>query len=77
VGAVLTGTYRDLLPAIAECGATLTGLLFVAITVANRHNPAPPDLIKTNEPVALRPPHRTTSMKERSGSNNNAPSLMW
>jgi hypothetical protein len=40
VGAVLTGTYRDLLPAIAECAATLTGLLFVAITVANRHNPA-------------------------------------
>jgi hypothetical protein len=40
VSAVLTGTYRDLLPAIAECAATLTGLLFVAITVANRHNPA-------------------------------------
>ena len=31
---MLTGAYRDLLPAIAGCAATLTGLLFVAMTVA-------------------------------------------
>lgn len=37
---MLTGAYRDLFPAIAECAATLTGLLFVAITVAHRHSPA-------------------------------------
>ncbi len=37
---MLTGAYRDLFPAIAECAATLTGLLFVAMTVAGRHNPA-------------------------------------
>ena len=37
---MLTGPYRDLLPAIATCAATLTGLLFVAISVAARHNPA-------------------------------------
>jgi hypothetical protein len=37
---VLGGTYQGLLPAIAECAATLTGLLFVAMTVAGRHGPA-------------------------------------
>jgi uncharacterized membrane protein len=37
---MLTGAYRDLLPAIADCAAALTGLLFVALTVARRHNPA-------------------------------------
>jgi hypothetical protein len=37
---VLGGTYQELLPAIAECAATLTGLLFVAMTVAGRHGPA-------------------------------------
>jgi hypothetical protein len=37
---VLAGTYRDLLPVIATCAATLTGLLFVAMTVAARHSPA-------------------------------------
>jgi len=37
---VLNGTYRDLLPAIAACAASLTGLLFVAISVAPRHSPA-------------------------------------
>lgn len=37
---MLTGAYRDLFPAIAECAAALTGLLFVAMTVAGRHNPA-------------------------------------
>jgi hypothetical protein len=36
---VLSGTYRDLLPAIADCAAALTGLLFVALTVARRHSP--------------------------------------
>jgi hypothetical protein len=40
VGTVLNGTYRDLLSAIAECGATLTGLLFVAMTVAARRGPS-------------------------------------
>jgi hypothetical protein len=35
---VLSGT--ELLPGIAECAATLTGLLFVAITVAGSHGPA-------------------------------------
>jgi hypothetical protein len=34
VGTVLNGTYRDLLSAIAECGATLTGLLFVGVARA-------------------------------------------
>ncbi len=33
-------TYQDLFPAIADCGAALTGLLFVAMTIAGRHNPA-------------------------------------
>jgi hypothetical protein len=37
---VLSGGYSDLLPAIAACAATLTGLLFVAMTVADRHGPA-------------------------------------
>jgi hypothetical protein len=37
---VLTGAYRELLPAIAGTAAALTGLLFVAISVAPRHNPS-------------------------------------
>jgi hypothetical protein len=37
---VLGGTYQNLFAAIAECAATLTGLLFVAMTVAGRHSPA-------------------------------------
>lgn len=37
---MLTGAYRDLFPAIADCAAGLTGLLFVAMSVANRHSPA-------------------------------------
>ena len=37
---MLTGAYRDLFPAIADCAAALTGLLFVAMTVARRHSPA-------------------------------------
>lgn len=37
---MLTGAYQDLFPAIAECAAALTGLLFVAMTVAARHNPS-------------------------------------
>jgi hypothetical protein len=36
---VLTGSYRDLLPAIAGCAAALIGLLFVALTVSRRHSP--------------------------------------
>jgi hypothetical protein len=40
VGTVLAGTYRDLFPAIADCAAALTGLLFVAVSVAARHNPS-------------------------------------
>lgn len=36
---MLTGAYRDLLPAIADCAAALTGLLFVAMSVA-RHSPS-------------------------------------
>jgi hypothetical protein len=34
---MLSGAYLILLPAIAACAATLTGLLFVAMTVADRH----------------------------------------
>ncbi len=37
---MLTGAYRELLPAIAGCAATLTGLLFVAMTVAGRASQA-------------------------------------
>jgi hypothetical protein len=37
---MLAGTYRDLFPAIADCAAALTGLLFVAVSVAARHNPS-------------------------------------
>ena len=37
---MLSGTYSDLLPAIAACAATLTGLLFVAMTVAGHRGPA-------------------------------------
>ncbi|HSZ40041.1 MAG TPA: hypothetical protein VK817_08795 [Trebonia sp.] len=37
---MLSGTYRDLLPAIAGCAATLTGLLFVAITLVDRRSPS-------------------------------------
>jgi hypothetical protein len=33
-------TYQDLFPAIADCAAALTGLLFVAMSVARRHSPA-------------------------------------
>jgi hypothetical protein len=36
VGVVLTGAYRELLPAIAATAAALTGLLFVAMTVARQ-----------------------------------------
>ncbi len=36
---MLNGTYQDLFPAIADYAAALTGLLFVAMTVAARHNP--------------------------------------
>jgi len=38
VSPVLTGTYRELFAAIAGCAAALTGLLFVAISVAPRDN---------------------------------------
>jgi hypothetical protein len=37
---VVNGTYGDLFPAIADCAAALTGLLFVAMTVARRHSPS-------------------------------------
>jgi hypothetical protein len=37
---VLNGTYETLLPAIAASAAALIGLLFVAISVADRHSPA-------------------------------------
>ncbi len=37
---MLTGTYRDLFTAIAGSAAALTGLLFVAMSVAPRHSPA-------------------------------------
>jgi hypothetical protein len=37
---MLSGTYRDLFPAIATSAAALIGLLFVAMTVAARRNPA-------------------------------------
>jgi hypothetical protein len=40
VGPVLTGDYRDLFLAIATCAASLTGLLFVALTVARHHSPS-------------------------------------
>ena len=40
VGPVLTGAYRDLFLAIATCAASLTGLLFVALTVAHHHSPS-------------------------------------
>ena len=43
--AVLTGPYRDLFPAIADCAAALTGLLFVAMSVAGRHSPADRPLV--------------------------------
>jgi hypothetical protein len=33
-------TYQDLFPAIADCAAALTGLLFVAMSVAHRNSPA-------------------------------------
>jgi hypothetical protein len=36
---VLTGAYRELLPAIAATAAALTGLLFVAMTVARQGPP--------------------------------------
>jgi hypothetical protein len=38
-GVVLTGGYRDLFAAIATSAASLTGLLFVVITVAERRTP--------------------------------------
>ncbi len=37
---MLSGTYRDLFPAVATSAAALIGLLFVAMTVAARRNPA-------------------------------------
>jgi len=36
----VSGTYAGLLPAVAECAATLTGLLFVAMTVVDRRSPS-------------------------------------
>jgi hypothetical protein len=47
LGAVVTGTYRDLFTAIATSGAALTGLLFVAMSVAPRHSPS-------DRPVVIR-----------------------
>ena len=43
---MITGSYRDLFAVIAETGATLTGLLFVAISLAPRRDP------KSHEGVA-------------------------
>jgi len=37
---VLGGDYRELLGAVAECAAALSGLLFVAVTVVGRQRPA-------------------------------------
>jgi len=37
---MVSDDYSGLLPAVAECAATLTGLLFVAMTVADRRSPA-------------------------------------
>src|SRR5271170_3534461 len=37
---MLGADYRELFAAIAECAATLSGLLFVALTVAGRQRPA-------------------------------------
>jgi hypothetical protein len=36
-GAVIVGTYRDFFAAVAATGGALTGLLFVALSVAPRH----------------------------------------
>jgi len=47
VGQVLNGTYGILLPAIAGCAATLTGLLFVAISLADRN-------ARADRPVVVR-----------------------
>jgi hypothetical protein len=37
---MLGGACRELFAAIAECAATLSGLLFVAVTVVGRQRPA-------------------------------------
>ena len=37
---MLSGTYAGLLEAVAACAATLTGLLFVAMTVTGRRSPS-------------------------------------
>lgn len=43
---MVTGDYRDLFVAIATAAATLTGLLFVAMSVAESHASAHPAIIK-------------------------------
>jgi hypothetical protein len=40
VGAVIAGDFRDLFVAVASAGGALTGLLFVAMSVAPRRDPA-------------------------------------
>jgi hypothetical protein len=40
VGAVIVGDFRDLFVAVASAGGALTGLLFVAMSVAPRRDPA-------------------------------------
>src|SRR5450432_1995777 len=46
VGPVLTGAYRELFATIAGCAAALTGLLFVAISVAPRSTSDRPEVIR-------------------------------
>jgi hypothetical protein len=52
---VLTGTSRDLLTAVAGSGAALTGLLFVAISVAPRSRMA-------GQPAIIRQVHAAASL---------------
>jgi hypothetical protein len=55
VGAVVTGTYRELFAAIAGTAGALTGLLFVAISVAPRRAPGsgPPVVQQVRAAAAL------------------------
>jgi hypothetical protein len=53
---VVLGTYRDLFTVIATSAATLTGLLFVAMSVSERHGRTHAPVVRAFRAAASPPP---------------------